>query len=330
MPLFIYLVYDAIQEQVHISPAAISFNDTEHLRKTQTLSITNYGDTIVSYTVINNVSVSIIPYNASEGYQFSTPATYGNDSAQLEFSQTTIMLAPGATSEINVTVIPPNTDPAEHIMYGGYIQFKKTNQSSTENLGKDPTVPYIGIVGNQRELPIFHQDTPQLTNTTNITHFPAYDSNDVFIFNRVQSVATKKKIDKVPIFMLTLDNPTRMISTPLYNEQRDMIGFASFKNDTTNFSRATSTTPAQFIWWGGDYTPVTGEARNKTKIMIGPLTSTTLDDVLPSATKTDDSQVKISVAPGNYRIGLNALKWFGNPDNHEDWETWTSGIIKVL
>ncbi|KAI7848222.1 peptidase S8/S53 domain-containing protein [Circinella umbellata] len=290
-------IYDAIQEQVHISPAAISFNDTEHLQKTQTLSITNYGNTVVSYIVSNNVSVSIIPYNTSEGYQFTAPATYGNDSAQLEFSQKIITLAPGATNNISVTVIPPNTNPAEHIMYGGYIQFKKQNESNTENLGRDLTVPYIGVVGNQRELPIFHHNTPQLTNTTNITHFPAYDSDDIFVFNRIESVATKKKIDRVPIFMLTLDNPTRLLSTPLYNEQYDMIGFASFKNDTAYFSRATSETPAQFIWWGGDYIP---------------------------------SQVKISVAPGNYRIGLNALKWFGNPDNPEDWETWTSGVIKVL
>ncbi|KAI9488328.1 peptidase S8/S53 domain-containing protein [Zychaea mexicana] len=282
-------VYDTIRERVHITPGDISFNDTANMQKTHTLTITNEGATPVFYKAINKISVSIIPYDSSSGYQFTEPPVFGTESAEIKFSQTNIQIAPGASVKITVSVVPPNTDPAKHIMYGGYIQLKSIGN---DNYGsKDITVPYVGIVGNQHELPIYGNGTPQLTADTNPEKFTPINQNTVFVYDR--------KSGPKPTFMITLVSPTREISTPLYTENNVMIGYATFNEaSVTNLARSISTRPVHAITWDGTYTP------------------TLLGIRVP---------ITFNVLPGKYRIGLNALKWFGV----DEWDNWTSGIIEV-
>ncbi|KAI9488326.1 peptidase S8/S53 domain-containing protein [Zychaea mexicana] len=275
-------VYDAIQQQVHVSPGGISFNDTANLHKTYTLTITNNGDSIVSYQVLNNVSVSVVPYGDREEYQFTEPATYGIDSAKLRFSKKSIKISPGKSAKLDVTVIPPKSNPADHIMYGGYVQLKSQQKQ------KDITIPYMGIVGNQHELPIYGYDTPYLTNSTDGTY--VFGPNDTYVYDRTSGTA--------PIFIIYMNNPTREIQAPLYNEKGKKIGYAF--TDLTLLGRSTSSNAGIMVQWFGTYTP------------------TLFNVQLP---------ITLRAPAGKYRIGLNALKWLGNPK--EDWEEWTSGVIQV-
>ncbi|KAI9267904.1 peptidase S8/S53 domain-containing protein [Phascolomyces articulosus] len=279
-------VYDTIKETVHVSPGGISFNDTANLVKSHTLTITNNGDSIVSYQVLNNVSVSVIPYGDTKEYQFTEPATFGSDAANLKFNKKSIKISPGKSVKLKVSVIPPKTNPAEHIMYGGYVQLKSQQNQ------KDLTIPYIGVVGNQHELPIFGFDTPLLTNTTDGSYI--FGPDDVYEYKRVGGVA--------PIFVLYLNNPSKEIKAPLYDaESGKQLGYAFVGLEL--LGRSSSGNPGYMIQWSGSYS------------------KTLYNNVqLPLA---------LPVTSGKYRIGFNALKWLGNPKDKKDWENWTSGVIEV-
>ncbi|KAI7848227.1 peptidase S8/S53 domain-containing protein [Circinella umbellata] len=286
-------LYDSIIEPVYVSPGSISFNDTAHLHKTHTLTITNKGHSIASYELVNSVSVSIVPYNSTSNYKFVKPATFINtDPARLRFSKKTIRLGPGATSDITVSVIPPHTNPDEHIMYGGYVQLKST----IPHQAKDISVPYFGIVGNQNDLPIFDEGGPFVTDVELKT---AYTSKDTYIFDL-------KNLTTTPLFYMFLRMGTRHISTPIYNvENNKRLGYAF---PLLNYMpHDVSTGPLPLIPWNGTYFETE---------------QNTIDDII--------SDTPILVKSGHsYRIGFEALKIFGDPRNKADWETWDSCIFEI-
>ncbi|KAI8148994.1 peptidase S8/S53 domain-containing protein, partial [Fennellomyces sp. T-0311] len=283
-------VYDAIYEKVHVSPGSIAFNDTANLRRTQTFTITNNGDSIVSYEFTNKASVSINPYNISMGYQFAEPCTLGADVARLRFSQKTIKIAPGASASISVTVIPPETDPKLHVMYGGYIELKNTVPNQ-----KDITLPYIGIVGNQRDLPIFGNDSPAITDSVDPnfayteTYPLTYDRND----SRTQ-----------PNIALSLITPSKLIEFPLYDHQGQELGLA-LAHSVYN-PRATNEATYTYFSWDATY-------RSRSVGLVAD----------------KDKPTKTEVAPGVYSIGVRALKLLGDINNPNDWEVWVSSPITV-
>ncbi|KAJ8663403.1 hypothetical protein O0I10_000642 [Lichtheimia ornata] len=142
-------VYDTIMQDVHITPGALSFNDTANIVRTQQWKIRNSGDSTISYQITNNAGVAIQPYDGKNGYDHAT---------------------------IKVTLTPPKTNPYDHIVYGAYIQFK----SQVPN-NEDLTVPYFGIVGEQHKLPIFMPGSPVVSDASGSRWYKNKD--DVFVFD---------------------------------------------------------------------------------------------------------------------------------------------------
>ncbi|KAI8138497.1 peptidase S8/S53 domain-containing protein [Fennellomyces sp. T-0311] len=283
-------LYDSITQPVHVSPGSISFNDTAHLHKTHTLTITNYGDSIVSYELVNNISASVVPYNASEeiDYISNSPIVIGTDSARLRFSKRSIKLSPGSSTEITVSVMPPNTDPHLHIMYSGFVQFKSLITGY-----KDITVPYFGIVGNQKELPIFDEGGPVVMDASLTT---SYVGNDTYVFDRSDQ-------GTMPYFAIFLRTGTRQISAPLYDEHGSVLGYA-FR-------------PGRLSWWMR--TP-----KSYAMYFVVPWNGTYY------STEDINQEVHSSaVGPGRYRVGFEGLKVFGDPNNSNDWEKYLSATIQV-
>ena len=242
---------------------------------------------------MNRVSASVVPYNSTSNYSFVEPATFINtDPAKLRFSKKIIRLGPGATNDITVSIIPPDTNPDEHIMYSGYVELKSTNTHQA----KDISIPYFGIVGNQNDLPIFDKDSPFVTDLDLET---VYTSKDTYIFDL-------KEPTKGPIFSMFLRMGTRHISTPIYDtESNERLGYVFPL--LNNVPRGFLTGPPYSIPWNGTYF----ETEQKT---IG-------DPI---------SDTPILVSSGHrYRIGFEALKIFGDPRNKADWETSESCIFEI-
>ncbi|KAI9268030.1 peptidase S8/S53 domain-containing protein [Phascolomyces articulosus] len=291
-------LYDSIMEPVHVSPGSISFNDTAHLQKTHTFTVRNTGREIVSYEMINSVSVSVVPFNSSADYILSIPAHYSNtDSARLRFSKKTFKLSPGETTTISASIIPPKTNPKEHIMYGGFIQFKSLAPQQT----KDITVPYMGVVGNQKELPVFAEGGPLVVD---INATQVYTTDDTFTIDLEDP-------DTFPLIGFFLRMGTKHISTPLYDvtHTNKHVGYAfpllsTMAHTDLNFGMLS------FPWDGTYYEKQPSVDPN---YLFPPHPNDT-----------------IQVTPGHrYRIDFQGLKLFGDPNMKQDWETWRSCIFEI-
>ena len=264
------------------------------------MTITNHGDSIASYKLVNNVSVSIQPFAGNDQSQFTASATYSTESADLKFSKKTVKISPGKTIQVKVSVIPPKTNPAEYIMYGGYIQLKTTitttkqGNSKYNNTNKDITIPYIGIVGNPREVPVFGNNTPLLSNATGTGAY-AFGPKETYVYDRVKDTIV------LPVFAAYLNIPVKALKFPLYNEAGKEIGHAFSDNELLSRSIG-GVTPSLTMRWNGTYLP-------------------TVFDI--------ESPFAINLLPGKYHVGMSALKWLGDPENENDWETWKSGPIQL-
>ncbi|CAO3613681.1 unnamed protein product [Cunninghamella blakesleeana] len=283
-------VYDTIKQQVHITPGQISFNDTSSTKyKTHTLTIINNGKNTVSYQIFNNVSLAVQPYDLKKtGYSYIEPIGYTKDAATLRISKKNIKVAPGKSVKVKITVIPPKTNPKEHIMYGGYVQFKSSNKKSS----LDITVPYFGVVGHQKDLPIFDKEN-------GFPYFSTKDDGSTTISKNQTAVISHKKKDV--IYLLTrFVSPTAIFERELINlKTGKVIGQALQVN--TYLPRNTLDAGDIFIpeAWDGTYYPTTKSVK------------------------------PVGVPNGTYQIRVKALKLFGNPKKKSDYETWLSPKIQI-
>lgn len=277
-------------QDVHISPGALSFNDTANIVRTQKLKIRNNGNSPVSYQITNKASVAIRPYDGRNGYIFSEPVTYINSAkASIRFSQKTIKLAPGKSATIKVTVTPPKTNPDDHIMYGGYIEFK----SNVPEKHKDLTVPYFGIVGEQHKLPVFMPGSPVVSDATGSRWYK--NKNDVFIFD--------PRSGNIPYFVYGFQTPTAHVKATLYTEDGSRE-LGNVQPGMDYLGRTTLSEPYKSTFWDGTYQP--------------------------TSSGSSEFPVTRRVPRGRYRIGWKALKLLGDRNNSNDWESWMSCIIQVV
>jgi subtilisin family serine protease len=203
-------VYDTILQKSHVTPAQISFNDTSSTNyKTHTITVTNHGSDIISYEVVNDVSTAISPYDVKKsGYTPLEPVKNSVAAAKLRFSTKSFKLGPGKSTQIKVTVTPPNTDPKDHVFYGGFIRIKSNQQDKA----KDLKVPYFGVVGVQKTLPIFDKGFPTIIDLQD----KEYSQKDTFIYDR-------SKKDSFPVIVLRLLTPSAKIKAELVDAKTNKV-----------------------------------------------------------------------------------------------------------
>jgi subtilisin family serine protease len=280
-------VVDTIKDVGHITPAQISFNDTANLVKSVTLKVSNRGKTAITYTISNNQSMAVSPYNvASTGYTPRAPIAYTTDVATLRLSARKITVKPGKTVSVRVSVIPPKTNPKDHIHYGGFVQFKASNGAKTLN------VPYFGVVGNNKDLPLFDSGFPGLYSADLSTE---YSGNQTYVLDRNNLNSTS------PAIVFRLLSGTALIEAQVLNEKKEIVGYS--ETDLVFLPRHTMETGAQYsvTTWQGSY--------------------------IPKGFKQTGASI---AAPGGYYyIKFRALKQLGNPAKNADYEIWTSPRIQL-
>lgn len=281
-------IYDAITQKVHVSPAAISFNDTATTKyRKQSVTITNHGSQTIHYKVLDQVTVGIAPYDvAKSGYTPLEPVANTVAKAKLHFSTKNFKLAPGKSKKVTFTVTPPKTNPKDHIFYGGFIQFKSMQQKN----GKDLKVPYFGVVGKQKELPIFDEGFPTVIDTKS----KEYKSTDTFVYDR-------KKKDSYPVTVLRLLTPTAHVKADLLDSKKNVKGQFMTGLDYLGRNFLEEDSLYTQLPWDGTYIPAS---------IPGNLTP-------------------IDAVSGTYYLRFSALKLLGDPKKKSDWETWTSGPVVI-
>lgn len=280
-------VVDTIKDAGHVSPGQISFNDTANAVKSVTLKVSNKGKTAITYTISNNQSLAVSPFDvANSGYTPLPAISYTNAAATLRFSTRRITVKPGKTVTVKVSVVPPKTSPKDHIHYGGFVQFKASGSAKTIH------VPYFGVVGNNKDLPIF--DTTLLGLYSNDLN-TQYTSNETYVLDRSNLNAT------APAIVYRLLSGTAYIEAQLLDSKKEFIGYT--ETDLSYIPRNTLESGAQYYTttWQGSY--------------------------VPKGFKQTASSV--AAPDGYYWIKFRALKQLGNPAKNSDYETWISPRIQL-
>ncbi|KAI8079682.1 peptidase S8/S53 domain-containing protein [Gilbertella persicaria] len=201
-------VYDAITQNIHVSPSQISFNDTANTKyRTQTITVTNNGPNTIQFQVVNDVATGIAPYDYDEtGYKYLMPEKDANVTASLRFSKKTFKLASGQSQDITVTVTPPTKEAKNHIAYGGFIRFRSLQQEKNVDL----KVPYIGINAKQSDLPILGEGSPSFVGT---------DSKPLLFDHAYEFNLTSDRWN----LEYTIINPTRLIKGEVLDAKTEKV-----------------------------------------------------------------------------------------------------------
>lgn len=154
--------WDAAYAKTILGVSSISFNDTEHFAGTKNFSIQNTGSQSLTYKLANVPAGTVYTFG-TEGAK--RPLTLPNTSqvgsfASLSFLPAEITVPAGERRFVSVTATPPSGLDVERVpVYSGFITLNATD-------GTALSLPYLGVVGSLRSVPIIGQYTGPDTQPT--------------------------------------------------------------------------------------------------------------------------------------------------------------------
>ncbi|KAM0668551.1 hypothetical protein ACQRIU_002113 [Beauveria bassiana] len=139
--------WDAAHATTLVQPASLAFNDTEHRVPKLSLKITNTAKSDVQYELSTVAANSI--YTRKQSGEKGDGTIQG--SAQIKLSQSSFTLKPNQSTSVDVSASDPEGLDAQRLpVWSGYIKIQEANSS-----GKALTVPYLGMAGSLRSMPVF-------------------------------------------------------------------------------------------------------------------------------------------------------------------------------
>lgn len=287
-------VFDAIEAATHVTPAELSFNDTQHHIKSQAITITNTGKKQTTYQLAHLPSLAAAGYNVDQaGFTPIEPAGYDTPAATVKFSSKVITLKPGQSAKVLVTVYPPRLNHTYHEIYGGYLVVSPQGASL-----KPVHIPYIGMVGNMKDLPIF--------DTAN--GYPVIQNSDYSLLGPKDIGVYSMNGSDFPTIVTRLLTGTAHIKIEIVNPKaKKVVGSLAYNPmyDSPSSWLVRNTVDA-----------LQGDGINTTWVWDGR--------VIPAG-----HAKPVDVPNGIYHIVLSALKVFGDVKNSKDWVHWLSPKIQI-
>ncbi|KAI9309624.1 peptidase S8/S53 domain-containing protein [Cunninghamella echinulata] len=281
-------LFNTITKTTHISPGSISFNDTASTTeyKSHTLTITNNGDELVTYQIKNKPSHSINPYNIEKSkYFLLSNVTYNSLTAKLFISQTTVRVQPHQSVQIKVTVVPPKGNNKEHSMYGGFVYF----QNSNNQVSKDISVPYFGVIGRQKDIPLF-----------GATFFTDSTPNDPIPLNKT---ITFHKDSNLRIINLLNMGTSYFVKELVNKETKKVIGYLEEPKPYVP-RNGVEDNPFETFSFDAVYLPL-------------------------SSSSSSSKKKPVPIPKGVYNIVYKGLRMFGDVNNSNDYDTWVSNDVII-
>ncbi|KAI8872247.1 subtilisin-like protein, partial [Ramicandelaber brevisporus] len=320
-------VYDAITNRIHVEPSRISFNDTGPFRdfnKPRVVRVYNWHDTAVSFAV-NHVTAQSMASYFPNGTFAAKPlfSSALGATATILATPLTFTVSPGGFADVSLFAVPPtDLNPAQWWIYSGYIRLTPTAVTANKPYSTKSTlatlnpihVPYIGMKGNYRAMPIFDFDVagkyPSLLSVkTKKPPLPSPVAPFLPVFTMVDR-------DLVAVGVRNL-HPTRQLNVRVLDAATNTsLGFIEDgyqkwygRNDHSPGNAVT-----WFVWKGG---VIQGVDRPD-----GP-------DNLFGAKSVNTTAEARPVPDGTYRLKVEALRPFGDLSNPDEYETWVSNPFVV-
>ncbi|HKF69408.1 MAG TPA: S8 family serine peptidase, partial [Vicinamibacterales bacterium] len=128
----------AILATTKIDPGKLSLGEGAAGPAVRTLTITNSGDTDVTYDLRNRPALTTGPNTFTVAF-FNAPAS-------VSFSAPSITVPSGGQASVDVTITPPTSD--NRYLYGGYIEV------APQGGGQVVRVPYAGFTGDYQSIQV--------------------------------------------------------------------------------------------------------------------------------------------------------------------------------
>lgn len=309
-------------EQFHVSPAKLSLNDTanSYLLEHQEITIYNHDATNdLTFNISHKPSLTATGYSLAKNQSFTPEEPIGlyagNQSsvATVSFDKTSLVIPAGESAKVRVHIEPPSkTFTLEnHVLYGGYIMIStSSNEASVE-----ASVPYFGMLGNMKDLPIL--DRSNKPSSAAPYQFPAIGltngsstvkDGSIGRFN-LTYYSDLKLASGGPYILARLLTGTALLQVQIMNENGEYIGDVPMTETRRYMMRNTLSiteySTSYYSWyWSGEYTPKDSSLKSK--------------EYEPKLLKS-----------GEYRLVIRGLKVFGDINNDDDFDTWTSTKLKL-
>lgn len=140
---------DILSTQVVVTPSHISLNDTEHINASQQITITNTGQTPIEYKVDTVSAAGLEPFDAKMMVEKNPLPVEAK--ASVKVSQSTVTVAAGSSSAIDLKFTGPNTDPTKFVIYSGYVRLTPAKVSPQSPVMH---IPYMGMQGDFKKVTV--------------------------------------------------------------------------------------------------------------------------------------------------------------------------------
>lgn len=293
--------------QFHVSPSALSFNDTEHFEPTQTLTIYNHAKEVLEFRMVHGAALTTAGYDLKNASDFTPqePISLGVQDptvATVTFSKNQLSVPAGGSAEVQVNlkvsthVFAPNS----HAIYGGYIGVELDNGSIAAS------IPYIGMIGNMTDLPILDRSS----GSSDLAYpFPSIGNPDGSILGTKETGHYSP--GRWPTLLVRLLTGTPLVDVQVLDEHKKLLGsvpYNAMNADSThewlprNTKAATSSSTPYEAWvWTGQYVEQDSSSKEVRTVSSG----------------------------GVYYLRVRALRVFGDRTSDRDWDTWTSPPMKM-
>ncbi|CAG8633317.1 8161_t:CDS:2, partial [Ambispora leptoticha] len=317
---------DALSSTISISPPKLPLNDTANYKALNTLNVKNSGKDIVKLTVTHVGAQAVSGYNFTESFVPRGIPVYQDSFAEANISESSIVLGPGQSKNIKITIKPPaDLDNDSYFIFSGFIISDKAGNKSY-------SVPYMGMKGIYKTLPILDtavgapliltEDAEIYQNNSQIVTFTLQDvvpadtkvqSNVGELNNRISSAEKSKR---------SLGRLYRRIpqEDQVTNEQTDMGQTNLTQSDIQINSNLVPDSLGKIATEGVSYYA----SRNQD---AGPLSNYTF--IWEGKVDTVDGKRDIDVPNGSHRLVVSVLELYGDERNKKDWEIWVSPRLDI-
>ncbi|KAG0270270.1 hypothetical protein DFQ27_009062 [Actinomortierella ambigua] len=352
-----------------VLPVMLELNDTtprQEPSKPTTLTIYNEASVAVVYEISHVAAEAlneplIEPHEPHQtlyegAFSTATPLVLtAKADAEVTFSSNSVTVPAGKSRRITVQINPPPSLPAdEHWIYSGYIVIRPSATPSAPSSDEAIHIPYAGVKGSMKTLPIFLQTTPEheilSNNASQICQVlgSLQEGKEQLIFSL--------KDNDYPAISICLENPTRRMELDLLDKDGKLIGHLGADD---NVGRSSPTKPTEVFAWDGTYDPPNSHSKSTSTILddsgitgasffyrgqaervgpqpesvVAPSSTTKRDTILQerdlSPIKGSDKD-KIAVSDGFYQFRLRGLRLFGDRSKEDDFEAWVFPMFQIV
>ncbi|KAJ1913012.1 hypothetical protein H4219_005383 [Mycoemilia scoparia] len=300
--------YGSVKSSILAYPTSLALNYslTNDDRVTKSLTLVNLHETDSFAISLNHKASESVTAYYPNGTFTMKPITDTGCSARVDIENQQLIVPPQQSREVNITISPPkhldNKD--GHWYYGGYITMTAAKENAIHTkvveaeTVEELNVPYMGYIGEYRELPFFSIQPEQqpillMSNSTDVK----IEEGEKIHINETNNY----------VLLFSALRPTRLLTIQLIDaETKDPVGY--LPHGVSPYMSYTGLPPSPIL-----KSPVKGVIFKEAPSTYSPISSPKLD----------------LFGPGLYQVKISALRMFGDLGNPDDYDVWISPTFNV-